>query len=122
MLGDQMFEIERKTYNTVIDDKEITLSFKFELLPNEMKYLAFLAGKHSISAFYFSPFADVKKDDINNTQSTFGLEHQHKWHPGKYCERITKATEVEKKKAEVNKTNLKPATKREKVTSFISQQ
>ncbi|KAK2564293.1 hypothetical protein P5673_012548 [Acropora cervicornis] len=45
MLGDQMFEIERKTYNTVIDDKEITLSFKFELLPNEMKYLAFLAGK-----------------------------------------------------------------------------
>ena len=42
-----------------------------------------------------------------------------KW---KYCERITKATEVEKKKAEVNKTNLKPATKREKITSFISQQ
>ena len=122
MLSDQMFEIERKTYNTVIDGKEITLSFKFELLPNDMKYLAFFAGELSISAFYFSPFADIKKDDINNTQSTFGLEHQHKWHPWKYCERITKATEVEKKKAEVNKTNLKPATKREKVTSFISQQ
>ena len=122
MLSDQMFEIERKTYNTVIDGKEITLSFKFELLPNDMKYLAFLAGELSISAFYFSPFADVKKDDINNTQSTFGLEHRHKWHPWKYCERITKATEVEKKKAEVNKTNLKPAKKHEKVTSFISQQ
>ena len=88
-----MFEIERKTYNTVIDGKEIMLSFKFELLPNDMNYLAFLAGELSISAFYFSPFAVVKKDDINNTQSTFGLEHQHKSHPWKYCERITKATD-----------------------------
>ena len=61
MLSDQMFEIERKTYNTVIDGKEITLSFKLELLPNDMKYLAFLAGELSISAFYFSPFAYVKK-------------------------------------------------------------
>ena len=50
-----MFEIERKAYNTVIDGKEITLSFKFELLPNDMKSLAFFAGEHSISAFYFLP-------------------------------------------------------------------
>ena len=53
--SDQMFEIERKAYNTVIDGKEITLSFKFELLPNDMKSLAFFAGEHSISAFYFLP-------------------------------------------------------------------
>ena len=32
-----------------------------------MKYLAFLAGELGISASYFSPFADVKKDDINRT-------------------------------------------------------
>ena len=42
MLSDQMFEIERKTYNTVIDGKDITLCFKFELLPNDMKSLAIL--------------------------------------------------------------------------------
>ena len=32
------------------------------------------------------------------------------------------AAAVEKKKVEVSKTNLKPSTKREKITSFISQQ
>ena len=32
------------------------------------------------------------------------------------------AAEVEKKKVEVSKTNLKPSAKREKITSFISQQ
>ena len=32
------------------------------------------------------------------------------------------AAAVEKKKVEVSKTNLKPSTEREKITSFISQQ
>ena len=122
MLRERMSEIEGKTYNIDIDGKEITLSFKIELFPNDMKYLAFLGGKLTISATYFSPFADVKKNDINNLEGTYGLEHQNKWHPWKYCERMRVAAAVEKKKAEVSKTNLKPATKREKVTSFISQQ
>lgn len=111
MLKEQMSEIEGKTYN--VEGKEITLSLKFELLPNDMKYLAFLGGELSISASYFSPFADVKKADIDNPQGTFGLEHQHKWHPWKYCERIKVAAAVEKKKAELSKTTLKLATKRE---------
>ena len=38
------------------------LSFYFELLPNDMKYLAFIAGELPISSTYFSPFADIKKD------------------------------------------------------------
>ena len=122
MLKEQMTEIERKTYPTQIDGKETVLSFKFELLPNDMKYLAFLGGELSISASYFSPFADVKKDDINNTQGTFGLGPQNKWHPWKYNERIKVATAVEKKKVEVSRTSLKPSAKREKVTSYISQQ
>ena len=44
------------------------MSFQFELLPNDMKYLAFLGGELSISASYFSPFADINKKDIANTQ------------------------------------------------------
>ena len=79
------------------------MSFNFERLPNDMKYLAFLAGELSISASYFSPFADVEKDDINS-------------------DRIRVAAAVEKKKVEVSKTNLKPSTKREKIASFISEQ
>ena len=73
MLKGQMTQIEKKTYPIQVNGKEVVLSFKFELLPNDMKYLAFLAGELSISTSYFSPFADVKKDDINSVQGTFGL-------------------------------------------------
>ncbi|KAK2547134.1 hypothetical protein P5673_033100 [Acropora cervicornis] len=85
-------------YVTMLE--EVVLSFKFELLPNDMKYLAFLAGELSISASYFSPFADVKKDDINSVQGTFGQLSQNKWHPWKYSDRIRVAAAVEKKKVE----------------------
>ncbi|KAK2562638.1 hypothetical protein P5673_014329 [Acropora cervicornis] len=122
MLKGQMTQIEKKTYPIQVNGKEVVLSFKFELLPNDMKYLAFLAGELSISPSYFSPFADVKKDDINSVQGTFGQLSQNKWHPWKYSDRIRVAAAVEKKKVEVSKTNLKPSTKREKITSFISQQ
>ena len=69
-----MTEIERKTYPIQVNDKETLLSFTFELLPNNMKYLAFLGGELSISASYFSPFADVMEDDINNPQGKFGSD------------------------------------------------
>ena len=45
-----------------------------------------------------------------------------KWHPWKYRDRIRVAAAVEKKKVEVSKTNLKPSTNRQKITSFNSQQ
>ena len=122
MLKGQMTQIEKKTYPIQVNGKEVVLSFKFELLPNDMKYLGFLAGELSISASYFSPFADERKDDINSVQGTFGQLSQNKWHPWKYSDRIRVAAAVEKKKVEVSKTNLKPSTKREKITSFISQQ
>ena len=63
-----------------------------------MKYLAFLAGELSKAASYFSPFAAVKKDDINTVQGTFGQHSQNKWHPWKYSDRIRVAAEVEKRK------------------------
>ena len=56
-----MTQIEKKTYPIQVNGKEVVLSFKFELLPNDIKYLAFLAGELSISASYFSPLADVKR-------------------------------------------------------------
>ena len=55
-------------------------------------------------------------------EPTFGPHPQNKWHPWKYSDRIRVAAAVEKKKAAVSKTNLKPSTKREKITPFISQQ
>ena len=38
-----------------------------------------------------------------------------------YSQRIRVAAAVEKKKEEISKTTLKPGTKHEKITSFISQ-
>ena len=120
ILKGQMTQIE-KTYPIQVNGKEVVLSFRFELLPNDLKYLAFLAGELSISASYFSPFADVKKDDIHSVQGTFGQLSQNKWHPWKYSDRIRVAAAVEKKKVELSKTNLKPSSKREKITfSFYS--
>ena len=58
----QIEEIERNAYTVLVDGEDKTVSFYFELLPNDMKYLAFIAGELPISSTYFSPFADVKKD------------------------------------------------------------
>ena len=122
MLKEQMTDIEGKMYAIQVDGKEKIVSFQFELLPNDMKYLAFLGGELSISASYFSPFADIKKGYINNIQGSLGSKAENKWHPWKYSARERVATAVEKKKADVSKTTLKPARKREKITSFIAQQ
>ena len=77
-----------------------------------MKYLAFLGRELSISASNFSPFADIKESDISNTQNI--------WVQWNYSQRIRVAAAVEKKKEEISKTTLKPGTKHEKITSFIS--
>ena len=122
MLKEQMTEIEGKPYPIQVNGKETLLSFTFELLPNDMKYLTFLGGELSISASYFSPFGDVMKADISNPQGKFGSEPQNKWHPWKYNDRVGVAAAVENKKIQVSKTALKESTKREKVTSFISEQ
>ena len=122
MLRDQMRRIEGNLYSIQVDGKEKIVSFQFELLPNDMKYLAFLAGELSISACYFSPFADIRKEDVNKVQGSFGSKLENTWHPWKYSERVRVVAAVEKKKAGLSKSTLKPATKREKITSFIAQQ
>lgn len=72
MLRDQMTRIEGNLYSIQVDGNEKFVSFQFELLPNGMKYLAFLAGNLSISACYFSPFADIRKENVNKVQESYG--------------------------------------------------
>jgi len=64
-------------------------------------------------ACYFSPFADIRKEDVNKVQGSFNT-----WHPWKYSERVRVVAAVEKKKAELSKSTLKPTTKREKISFF----
>ena len=123
MLTRQMVEIEKNTYTVEVDGVEKNVKFEFELLPNDMKYLAFIEGELSISASYFSPFADVNKASINDLTGRFGTEPHCKWQPWKYSARVKVAAAVGKKKQELNKlTTLKPATIRTKLTSFIASQ
>lgn len=86
-----------------------------------MKYLAFLGGELTISAFYFSPFADVCKSEINCLKGTFGLTPDKKCKPCKYSDRLKVADAVAKKKEQLVNSALRPSTKRDKITSLISQ-
>ena len=47
-LANEMNEVEKKTFPVNVDGKDITISFSLEMFPNDMKYLAFLAGELSI--------------------------------------------------------------------------
>ena len=42
MLSEQMREIEKNTYSVLVDGVEKNVTSQFELLPNDMKYLAFV--------------------------------------------------------------------------------
>lgn len=75
-LANEMNEVEKKTFPVNVDGKDITVSFSFEMFPNDMKYLAFLAGELSNSAKYFSSFANVKKMILVMLLPLLGLKHQ----------------------------------------------
>ena len=51
--------IEKKTYTVM--GKEVT--FSFDLLPQDMKFLAFVNGEFTNSEKHFSSFANVSQDD-----------------------------------------------------------
>lgn len=116
-----MTAIEGNSYPLEVEGKQVSVSFYFELFPNDMKYLAFLGGELTLSATYFSPFADINKSEINHIQGSFGITANSKWKPWKYNDRVKIADAVAKKKEQLSTSKLKPSTKREKITSFIAQ-
>ena len=63
----QVVDLEKKTYQI---ENWLTITFKLEELRNDMKMLAMLSGELSISAKYFSPFANVSKDDNTSAVNT----------------------------------------------------
>ena len=60
-------EIEKKCY--MVAGKKAT--FKFDLVPSDMKFLAFVNGELNNAAKYFSSFATVSKDDCKELQWKF---------------------------------------------------
>ena len=107
--------IESKIY--LVDNRKVT--FSFELVPSDMKFLAFLNGELSNAATYFSSFANVSKADSCLLGKEFGTAPTCKWKPWSYAERLNVAKKVANfKKKLSNKVSEK--TNRSKVTNFIA--
>ena len=71
----QVVDLERKTFQT---GNWLTVTFKLEELPNDMKMLAMLSGELTISAKYFSPFGNISDDDETDLKALFGLGSKNK--------------------------------------------
>ena len=95
-------------------------SFKFQELPNDMKMLAMLAGELTISAKYFSPFANVCKDDCTDLRGTFGVDAKNKWQPWNFENRRSVVKQLEIFKKTIENKEISEKSKRSKVTDFIA--
>ena len=67
-LSSKIEEIENNTYTVL--GKQVT--FSFELVPSDMKFLSFINGELNNAATYFSSFANVSKEDCMSLQGKFG--------------------------------------------------
>ena len=114
-LASDIEAIEKKTYTVM--GKEVT--FSFDLLPGDMKFLAFVNGELTNSAKYFSSFANVSQGDSISLTGKFGETPNCKWRPWQYSQRLAIAQQVADFKRKIP-NHLAAKTKRSKVTQFIA--
>ena len=114
-LASQIKEIEKKAYTI----SGVQITFSFELVPSDMKFLCFLRGDLSNSASYFSSFANVSKADCTTLNGKFGNMPNCKWKPWPYRQRLDMAKQGSKFKDKIS-PNLARSTQRSKVTQFIA--
>ncbi|XP_028417825.1 uncharacterized protein LOC114542490 [Dendronephthya gigantea] len=115
LLRKEMEIIEKKTY--LIEG--ISISFSFELLPADMKWLAFISGELPNSATYFSSFANVSESEKSQMGKTFGSTSDDYFQPWDYQKRLEVVKRVEKYKSKLTQKQLVGRTK---VTQFIASQ
>ena len=101
----QLKTLENEVYTVNVQGKEYCIEFKVELLPNDMKMLAFLRGELTNAAYFFTTFANVNKDDKNDISKKFSLKGDFAWKPFTYEKRIADAAKVASRKAELHKRN-----------------
>ena len=80
----------------------VQVTFSFELVPSDMKFLCFLNGELSNSAGYFSSFANVSKADCTTLNGKFGNMPNCKWKPRPYRQRLDMAKQVSKFKDKIS--------------------
>ena len=106
--------IQRKSY--LIEGMCVT--FSFELMPADMKWLAFISGELPNSATYFSSFANVSGPEKGKMGQTCGM-HDDYFKPWNYQKRLQIVKRVEQHKSKLTQKQLVGRTK---VTEFIASQ
>ena len=71
--------LDSKVFEITTSDGVGKVEFKLTELPNDMKMLAFLAGELSNTATYCCTFANVKRNEANDCQKTFGEAVGNYW-------------------------------------------
>ena len=108
--------LESKAFDIMLGETQHKVEFVLGELPNDMKMLYFLAGELSNSATYFSTFANVTQANSTDIEKKMGYD----WVQFNYHKRLSDAAKVEIFSKSVEKTNIAVATKRQKITSYIS--
>ena len=119
----ELAELESQTFTIVVNGAHKLVEFRVAELPNDMKMLAFLAGELTNSASYFSTFANVTQRDSNDCSKSLTEDGSKGWRPFTYEKRMSDAAKVSKKRKELGipeDSHLQPASKRQKLTQFIS--
>ena len=114
--------LENKVFSVNVKGTSIPVEFKLELISNDMKMLAFLAGELSNSAYYFTTFADVNQGDCNDVNKTFNLDRKSEWKPFLYKKRLNDAKKVKDRKALLAKGKSNVSSQHAKVLNFISKE
>ena len=109
--------LESRSFKINVDGTSFQVEFKLELLPNDMKMLAFLAGELTNSAYYFRTFTNGHKDNANVLGICY--DKSTDWMPFTYQQRLNIAKLVEWKKVELLKKNNTAATFRRNTTTYI---
>lgn len=111
-LKDEIAMIESRQYNNIVEG--VTISFKFELIPSDMKWLAFYSGELNNAAYYFSSFGNVNIDNKYQRLGTLGNSSSNTCQPWSYENRVKVAEKVQKLTTELEDTNLARSTNRNK--------
>ena len=83
-LSSKIEEIENNTYT--VSGMQVT--FSFELVPSDIKFLSFINGELNNAATYFSSFANVSKEDCMSLEGKFRTTPDCKWKPWPYKQRL----------------------------------
>ena len=107
MIKDIRF-LESKVFEITTSDGIRKIEFKLIELPNDMKMLGFLAGELSNAAIYICIFANVKHNEANYCQKTFGEAVGNYWKSFIYETRVQDAIKVEVKLRQVEAKKCSP--------------